>query len=75
MLKIKDEVPLKELEKFDFDDYGVGYKRFGGLGEQYFILNADRKIRRIHPYSLREEASEDEVFDLIQAGLVEKVEE
>ena len=37
------------------------------------INKGNREIKRIHPYSLREEATEDEVYDLIQAGLVEKV--
>lgn len=73
MLKIKDDVNLKELEKFGFDDFGIGYKRYGIFGEQYFIHNKDRIIKRIHPYSFREEANQDEVQDLIQAGLVEKV--
>lgn len=73
MLKIKENVDLNELEKFGFDDFGVGYKKYGILGEQYFIHNGDRRIKRIHPYSLREEATEEEVADLIKADLVEKV--
>ena len=75
MLKIKDSVELKELEKFGFDDFGVCYKRYGTLGEQYFINKRTREIKRIHPYSFREEPTEDEIYDLIQAGLVEKVKE
>lgn len=75
MLKIKDNVDLKELEKFGFDDFGVCYKRYGTLGEQYFINKGTREIKRIHPYSFREEPTEDEIYDLIQAGLVEKVKE
>ena len=75
MLKIKDDVDLKELEKFGFDDFGVCYKAYGILGEHFFINKGDRIIRRIHPYSLREIANENEVPDLIQANLVEKVEE
>lgn len=73
MLKIKDNVDLKELEKFGFLDYGVSYKRYGTVGGQYFINKEDRTIKRVHPYSLRETPTDDEVFDLIQAGLVEKV--
>ena len=75
MLKIKEDVDLKELEKFGFDDFGVCYKKYGELGEQYFINKGTREILRLHPYSLREKPTEDEVFDLIKAGLVEKVEE
>ena len=55
MLKIRDDVDLKELEKFGFDDFGVCYKRYGTLGEHYFINKGTRTIKRIHPYSLREE--------------------
>lgn len=55
MLKIKDNVDLEELEKFGFDDFGVCYKRYGTLGEQYFINKGTREIKRIHPYSFREE--------------------
>ena len=75
MLKIKDDVDLKELEKFGFEDFGVCYKGYGDFGNQFFINKSDRLIKRVHPYSLREEANEEEMFDLIQAGLVEKVEE
>lgn len=75
MLKIKDEVDLKELEKFGYDDFGVCYKKYGILGEQFFINKGNREIKRIHPYSLREEPTLNEVADLIQAGLVEKVED
>ena len=75
MLKIKDDVDLKELEKFGFEDFGVCYKGYGDFGNQFFINKSDRFIKRVHPYSLREEANEDEMCELIQAGLVEKVEE
>lgn len=77
MLKIKDDVDLKELEKFGFEDLGVCYKYYGNSDILGFIsINKEtREIKRIHPYSLREEANEDEVQDLIQAGLVEKVDD
>ena len=75
MLKIRNEVDLKELEKFGFDDFGVCYKKYGGLGEQYFINKNTKEIKRIHPYSLREEPTEDELYDLIQAGLIKKIKE
>ena len=73
MLKLKDNVKLEELEKFGYDDFGVCYKKYGFLGEQYFINKGSREIKRIHPYSFREEPTEDEVYDLIKADLVEKV--
>ena len=40
---------------------------------EYFINKEDRTIKRVHPYSLRETPTDDEVLDLVQAGLVEKV--
>ena len=68
--KIKDNINLQRLEEFGYDDFGVCYKKYGGLGEQYFINKATRKITRIHPYSLREIPTKDEIYDLIQADLV-----
>ena len=61
MLKIKDNVDLKELEKFGFHkefDYYEGYD-----------IIVDCYSRRIEVY----EGGEEKLFDLIQAGLVEKV--
>lgn len=75
MLKIKDNVDLKELEKFGYDDFGVCYKKYGILGTQYFINKGTREIKRIHPYSFREEPTQNEIQDLIKADLVEKVED
>ena len=72
MLKIREDVDLKELEKFGFDDFGVCYKRYGTLGEHYFINKGTRTIKRIHPYSLREEPTKNEIYDLIKANLVIK---
>lgn len=43
------------------------------LGEQYFINKGTGEIKRIHPYSFREEPTIDEIFDLIKADLVEKI--
>ena len=75
MLKIKDDVDLKELEKFGFDDLGVCYKKYADFGVQFFVNKRTREIKRLHPYSLREEPSLSEVLDLDIDGLVEKVEE
>jgi hypothetical protein len=81
MLKIKDNVDLKELEKFGFRDEGVfWYKKdifytdidIASIG----INKDDRKIQIafsvignscFYTYDI------DILFDLIQAGLVEKV--
>ena len=75
MLKIKDNVDLKELEKFGFDNFGVCYKAYGDFGMQFFVNKGTREIKRLHPDSLREEPTEDEIFALIKADLVEKVED
>lgn len=82
MLKIKDNVELKELEKFNFEydednDYWF-YYAFTELDEQsevrYYIDNKDRRISvgfdmYVNPYKILDKA-----YDLIQAGLIEKVE-
>lgn len=77
ILKIKENVDLKELEKFGFTDLEACYKKIKLLGAQYFIFvdKQTKKITRLHPYSLREEVVEEEIQDLIQAGLVEEVKE
>ena len=71
MLRIKEGIDLKELEKFGYDDFGVCYKKYGVLGEQYFINKETREIKRIHPYSFREEPTLDEIADL--ADMVERI--
>ncbi|CDE11087.1 unknown [Clostridium sp. CAG:354] len=75
MLRIKKEVDLKELEKFGYFDYGESYMKVGINNERYFINKNTREITRLHPYSLREIPTENEMSDLITAGYVEKVEE
>ena len=61
MLKIKDNVDLKELEK-------VGFHKEFDYYEGYDII-VDCYSRKIEVY----EGGEEKLFDLIQAGLVEKV--
>ena len=82
MLKIKDSVDLKELEKFGF----IKYRNIDD-GETYWciadlFIGKDRRILQddgINPCkSIDFKLSETEVeiiYDLIQVGLVEKVEE
>ena len=67
MLKIKDNVDLKELEKFGFDTR-AGSNGYGIVGNGWLIENTTRKIYRWETYG-------DLVvlFELIQAGLVEKI--
>jgi len=75
MLKIKDNVDLKELEKFNFRDIGSCYKRPFLFGGEIYIDKQTRKITRLHPYSVREIPNDEEIQDLTKAGLVEKVKE
>ena len=67
MLKIKDSVDLKELEKFGFETR-TSSEVNGIVGHGWLVENTTRKIFRWETYG-------DLVvlFDLIQAGLVEKV--
>ena len=79
MLKIKDDVDLKELENFGF----IKYQSIED-GEMYYcicdlFIGKDRRILQddgINPcksidYRLSE-IEVDKIYDLIQAGLVEK---
>jgi hypothetical protein len=85
MLKIKDNVDLKELEKFGF------YKPKKGVYKDYVLLtnngprdsshlsicDYDGKQRNIKliQYAYDYKLGIDTIYDLIQANLVEKVEE
>ena len=73
MLRIKDNVDLKELEKFGYFDMGNCYQRYDNWGVQFFVDKKTREITRIHPYSMRTIPINEEIENLIQAGLVEKV--
>lgn len=74
MLKIKDNVDLKELEKFGFEEDKFYYKYNTAFGfcwiwkDNYDLSPREIELQRI-------ETSEDLeiIFDLCQAGLVEKV--
>lgn len=78
MLKIKDDIDLKELEKFGFKFFEeTGQYRFCERnidGETYIYINIwNRKIlyRQEKVYDI---LCLEKLYDLIQAGLVEKVE-
>ncbi len=72
MLKIKDNVDLKELEKFGFyDDYGNWHKDSNRYIEYW--INSYRCIE-IFVNDESEVVLDNTIYDLIQAGLVEKVE-
>ena len=75
MLKIKDNVNLKKLEKFGFTKQQVGmdmaYAKFilKGYYKESIIIWLDRKIQVDAIETL------DTLYDLIKADLVEKVDE
>lgn len=76
-LRIKDGVDLKELEKFGFelktDKYtGEYYYLEGDVNDYIMICTDDRVLILI---TIDCEKINNAIFDLIQAGLVEKVEE
>ena len=91
MLKIKDNVDLKELEKFGFrhhknDDTAVITSKWGriyivgdGYNDDgcfnfhpYLTILKNRYIRTYSHWNFEKEIN-DTLFDLIQAGFVEKV--
>lgn len=75
MLKIKNEVNLKELEKFGFKDTGLEYKWFDSVGypcDTIRVAKDYKDIRFIIYNSF--EGILNKLYDLITAGLVEKVE-
>lgn len=94
MLKIKDNVDLKELEKFGFkhhksDDDAVITSKWGRIyivGDRcdgynnsgyydfhpYLTILENRYIRTYNHWDFEKEIN-DTLFDLIKAGLVEKV--
>lgn len=73
MLKVKDNVDLKELEKYGFIKQQVGmdlaYARFllKGYYKESIIIWLDRKIQ-VDAINIL-----DTIYDLIKDGLVEKV--
>ena len=88
MLKIKDNVDLKELEKFGFEiNFVTGvYKKelkSSYMDNYYIEVQKSRRIiieTRIKDEYIRNLKSTntnelDVIYDLIQTGLVEKVEE
>lgn len=73
MLKIKDNVDLKELKKFGFeiDRYNLWYEYHAKkeYASDTIVINA--KNKEISFYQNYNGKSYDVLYDLIQAGLVE----
>ena len=76
MLKIKNNVDLKELEKFGFtkreDGYWVKKVYLGNADDDKNFYQISEETRKIELTRLDGEL-DDTLYDLIQAGLVEKV--
>lgn len=82
MLRIKDSTDLKELEKFGFEENGVNDKTYiKQCGDKEFkahiVISRDKtQMVYISTNDGRDWLPIDSVlFDIIQAGLVEKVED
>lgn len=82
MLKIKDNVDLKELEKFGFTKKHSYYTKRIYEGKDYCVIGVyngkDKRmkdfVRAITKYAYMSITRDyDTIYDLIQAGLVEKV--
>lgn len=81
MLRIKDDIDLKELKKFGFEENGVNdityIKQWGHKSFQAHIVASRDKTRMIY-ISTNDGHGwlpiDDVLFDIIQEGLVEKVE-
>ena len=73
MIKIKDNVDLKELETFDFYDMGNCYQKYLNFGVQLYVNKQTRIITRNAPYDARYIPNKYEISDLIKADMVEKV--
>lgn len=78
MLKIKDNVDLKELEKFGCELHWSGKCYLGGYDNRELHLRIyidTREIVMCEPFRDNDgtENNIEILFDLIQAGLVEKV--
>ena len=74
MLKIKDNVDLKELEKYGLKQEW-NYKTKLYDGDYYCNSFKVCKNRHINPYNGTNHNRYDVMFDLIKDGLVEKVKE
>ena len=79
MLKIKDNVYLKELEKFGFEEENDRFFKKQNIFGVDEGLTIDKRTRKIgwNTYTdlIDEDWLFDNIFDLIKADLVEKVEE
>ena len=74
MLKIKDGIDLKELEKFDFEKIDENWYQIGSGWEAHITVRTDRKINFGGEWWDEDFDLMDLIYDLIKADMVEKVE-
>jgi len=76
MLRIKDNVDLKELEKFGFKEINYAYMIVYKYENDYcnIIIGPDRIIHLNH-FTVNNTSGLDIIYNLIKADLVEKVED
>lgn len=80
MLKIKDNVDLKELEKFGFTEYSESWNRCYNSNEIVTVISKDtRKIIDVDTnygfFEMKRLSESKRVNDLIKVDLVEKVDD
>jgi hypothetical protein len=85
MLKIKDNVDLKELEKYGFKLYKCksidNYKWYEKIIEYdfnkkvYYYVNIDNRTMEISIYDGYDNKLDNTLYDLIKADLVEKIDD
>lgn len=80
MLKIKDNVDLKELEKYGFElvkGYNFDFYRKKSTEniELTYFIDMDFKNISVETYDGDEVELDNTIYDLIKDGLVEKVDE
>ena len=80
MLKIKDNIDLKELEKFGFkeDEFGNYTKDLVFEKNKYLVCDIWRTSRKLFMSVMYNDIGFDELdflYDLIKADLIEKVDD
>lgn len=75
MLKIKDNVDLKELAKFGFKEINyVNVKIYKYENDFCNIIIGKDKIIHLNHFTVNNTAGLDKIYNLIKADIVEKVE-
>lgn len=71
--KIKDNIDLRSLEKYGYEDVVSVYRKYLEFGGVLFINKNTRKITRVHPYDCRTNPTEWDISDIQEAGFVEEI--